>query len=550
MNSYKGQVVFEGYAVADIVIYNDASTMARKAFTGEANEFNRFDIARKKAVISFTELYIDATEKLGNNNADLFKTHRLMAEDLDFEDLIRANIAKNQVAEDAVLNASKELANMFSALDDTYMRARAADVLEVGQTIVNILLGIDKLPNISKPSILVCNDLPASALMKFNTKLLKGLVLLKGNVNSHVSIFARTLELPTIVAVDGLELDNSLNGRMLVVDATKGDIIIDPDKATINHYDDLSDQFIKEMISLRSFIGKPSLTKDGFNIKIYANITSAYEVANILKKDAEGIGLFRSEFIYLQSNDYPTEEMQYNYYKEVLEEMGDKEVVIRTMDIGADKKVFYFNLPYEENPAMGYRSIRICRDRPEILLTQLRALYRASVSGKLSIMIPMIVSEEEVLFVKQMCAKVKKQLKEEGIPYDDKVKVGIMIETPAAALMSDTLAKHVDFFSIGTNDLSQYTLACDRLNANLNKNTFDPHHPAILKLIKMTVENAHKNGIICGMCGELARDPKILPFLAGIHIDELSCSAAYVLKTRKILSQIDTKKVDINQYLK
>lgn len=549
MSSFKGKIVFEGYAINEIVTFNDASTVTKGVFTNEQSEFARFDEARKKAIVSFTELYIDATEKLGEKEADLFKTHRLMAEDLDFEDLIKANIAKKQVAEDAVANAADELAKMFQALDDAYMKARAADVKEVGQTIINILLGVDKIPQITKPSILVCNDLPASALMKFNTKLLKGLVLIKGNVNSHVSIFARTLELPTVVAVENFELNDALNGKLAIIDATKGEIILEPDKKTVDKYDELNDKYIKELLALKSFIGKPSITKDGFKMKIYANITSAYEVASILKKDAEGVGLFRSEFIYLQSNDYPTEEMQYNYYKEVLEEMKGKEVIIRTLDIGADKKVFYFNLPYEENPALGFRSIRICRKRPEILLTQLRALLRASTEGKLSIMIPMIVSEEEIIFVKDLFKQAKEQLTKENVPFDKDVKLGIMIETPAAALVSDQLAKHVDFFSIGTNDLSQYTLACDRLNASLN-DTFDPYHPAIMKLIKLTIENAHKAGITCGMCGELARDPKVLPFLAGLHIDEISCSAAYVLRTRKILSQIDTKEVAINNYLK
>lgn len=549
MKSYNGKIVFEGYAIDEIVVYDNEVDNHKRTFTTQQQEFTRFDVARKKAVVSFTELFIEATEKLGGKQADLFKTHRLMAEDLDFEDLVRANIAKEQVAEDAVMNAAEELSKMFLSLDDAYMKARAADVKEVGQAIVNILLGVDKLPKITKPSILVCNDLPASALMKFSRKLLNGVVLLKGNVNSHVAIFARTLEIPTIAAIEGLELDSSLNGKLAVVDATKGTLILEPDKKTIDKYDDLNDQYIQELLALKSFIGKPSVTKDGFKLKVYANIASAYEVANVLKKDAEGVGLFRSEFIYLQSNDYPTEEMQCNYYKEVLEEMKGKEVVIRTFDIGADKKVFYFNLPYEENPALGFRSIRICRKRPDVLLTQLRALYRASMSGKLSIMVPMIVSEEEIIFVKKLCNQVKAEFNKEGVPFDKDVKLGVMIETPAAALISDRLAKHVDFFSIGTNDLSQYTLACDRLNSNLD-DTFDPYHSAILKLIKLTIENAHKAGIPCGMCGELARDPHIIPFLAGLHIDEISCSSAYVLKVRKALSEIDTKKVNIDKYIK
>ena len=548
MRKYRGRTIFEGYAIEDVVVYRNTNSAPKRAFTSADIEFERFKGAREKAIEYFDTLFESTLKKLGEKEATLFKTHRLMVEDYDFEDLVKANIAEEKIAEDAVYKAGEQMSAMFAAMTDEYMKARAADALEVGNVLRNILLGRHEAFSLNKPCILICEDLPASLLMKFERRHLKGLVLTKGSVTSHVAIFARTLELPTVCAINNLEVTNRLNGHKAIVDANTGEVIISPTVPAIKEYRNLAKAYAAELASLHDFVGKPSVTKDGKKVKIYANIASAFEVENVNKNDAEGIGLFRSEFLYLSSRNYPTEDFQFNYYREVIEDMHGKEVIIRTMDVGADKKVDYFGLPEEENPALGYRSIRICRDRPEVFKTQIRALYRASAYGNIAIMIPMIISLEEVLYVKRIVNEVKRELTKSKIKFNDKVKVGIMIETPAAAVLSDVLAKHVDFFSIGTNDLSQYTLACDRLNPMLSE-TFNPHHPSILRLIKLTIDNAHKAGITCGMCGELARDSYMLPFLLACGIDELSCSSAYVLRVRKSLSELDTKTVDIEQYL-
>lgn len=545
METYSGRIVFEGYAIEDIAIYDDTQNFANLVFTQDDKEFANFTVARNKAIKIYDELYNNALHRLGEEEATLFKTYKLMAEDLDFEDLVRFYISEKFVASQAVIKASEQLSETFAALDDEYMRARAADVKEVGKNISDILVGKDKMTELYKPSILICNDLSASVLMRFDRKMLKGLVLLRGNVNSHVSIFARTLEIPTICAVDNpFPLSPSLRDEVAIVDAIKGKLILKPSKDDLKRYKEIKKEYEKELIELKSYKGKPTVTKDGVKLKIYANIASALELENVIANDAEGIGLFRSEFIYLSSKSFPKEEFQFNYYREVIEEMHGKEVIIRTLDIGADKQAEYFNIPKEENPALGYRSIRICIDRPEIFKTQLRALYRASAYGNLSIMVPMITNVDEVKFIRKMAKEVQDELTKEKIKFNKKVKIGIMIETPAAAMISDDLAKYVDFFSIGTNDLSQYTLACDRLNPLLNK-TFISRHKAILRLIKLTVENAHKNGIICGICGELGRDPLMLPFLCAIHIDEISCSSAYILKVRKNIKSIDTRKYNL-----
>lgn len=546
---YKGRIIFEGYAISDILVYEENNKSRQRNFSeGKDSEYDRFEYARRSAVRAFDELYETTLKTVGEDKAALFQTYRLMAEDIDFEDLVRSNINDGQTAEDAITNASKQLADSFAVLEDEYMKQRAADVIEVGKNLVNVLLGSNQLIKLTKPTILICDDLAASVLMRMDRKFLKGLVLVNGNENSHVAIFARTLELPTICGVSDFNLSTALNGKKGIVDAIKGCLIISPSKEELDNYNQLEKDYLNEEGALKKFVGKPTTTKDGVKLRIYTNIASAFEIENVKKNDGEGVGLFRSEFIYLASKTYPSEDFQFNYYREVLEEMGEKEVIIRTIDIGADKNIPYFNLAKEDNPALGLRSIRICRKQPEVFYTQLRALYRASVYGNLSIMIPMIVSIDEVKFYKEMIKKVKDDLTKNNIPFNDKVKVGIMIETPAAAIMSDDLAKHVDFFSIGTNDLSQYTLACDRLNPALN-DTFNKKHYAIMRLIKMTVDNAHKAGITCSMCGELARDPEILPFLAAIHIDEVSCSCAYVLKTRKALAEIDSTKVDLSKYL-
>ncbi len=548
MKEYSSKRIFDGYALGKLVVYQDIKTETKNEFLGEEKETERFIEARTKTIVSFEKLYQDTLIRLGEEEAQLFLTHKLMAEDLDFEDLVKEGINNKLTAESAVKEASKQLSSMFETMDDAYMKERARDVLEVGNKIIDVLTKKEDLTLLKEPSIIICDDLPSSELMKFDKNLLIGLILVKGSINSHVSILTRMLEIPSICAIDDFNVDASLNGKFAIIDGLKGKLIIDPTSKDITKYSKIKESYLNDIKELSLLRGKETTTLDGKKLKIYSNIASSYEVDNVIKNDGEGIGLFRSEFIYLDSKTYPTEEEQFVHYKKVVEAMKGKEVIIRTLDIGADKKVDYFELPEEENPALGYRSIRICKDRPAMFLDQLTALYRASAYGNLAIMIPMIISLSEVEFVKEMCALAKNNLTSRGEKFNPDMKIGIMIETPAAAIMSDVLAEHVDFFSIGTNDLSQYTLAIDRVNPLLDK-TFNPHHKAILRLIKLTIENGHKKNIPVGICGELARDEKLLPFFVSLGIDELSVSPSYVLKLRKQISTIDTTKVDIDSFV-
>lgn len=548
MKEYSSKRIFDGYALGKLVVYQDIKTETKNEFLGEEKETERFIEARAKTIVTFEKLYQDTLIRLGEEEAQLFLTHKLMAEDLDFEDLVKEGIKNKLTAESAVKEASKQLSSMFETMDDAYMKERARDVLEVGNKIIDVLTKKEDLTLLKEPSIIICDDLPSSELMKFDKNLLIGLILVKGSINSHVSILTRMLEIPSICAIDDFNVDASLNGKFAIIDGLKGKLIIDPTSKDITKYSKIKESYLNDIKELSLLRGKETTTLDGKKLKIYSNIASSYEVDNVIKNDGEGIGLFRSEFIYLDSKTYPTEEEQFVHYKKVVEAMKGKEVIIRTLDIGADKKVDYFELPEEENPALGYRSIRICKDRPAMFLDQLTALYRASAYGNLAIMIPMIISLSEVEFVKEMCALAKNNLTSRGEKFNPDMKIGIMIETPAAAIMSDVLAEHVDFFSIGTNDLSQYTLAIDRVNPLLDK-TFNPHHKAILRLIKLTIENGHKKNIPVGICGELARDEKLLPFFVSLGIDELSVSPSYVLKLRKQISTIDTTKVDIDSFV-
>ncbi|MCQ2956704.1 MAG: phosphoenolpyruvate--protein phosphotransferase [Mycoplasmoidaceae bacterium] len=495
------------------------------------------------------KLFEETKAKLGEDKAKLFATHKLMATDLDFEDLVKNAINTKKTAEQAVDAAANELATMLAGLSDPYMKARSADVKEVGKGIKDFLLGKQDSFKLTQPTILVCEDLESSTIMQFDKSLLKGLVFTKGNPTAHVSIFARSSELPSICMVNDLPLDASLNGKKVILDSTKGEILLDVTAEDEAKYSAQAKAFKEKKEALKSFIGKPSKTIDGVSTKIYCNIGSAEDVASVLANDGEGIGVFRSEFIYLKQTDFPTEDFQFEIYKKALVEMKGKEVIIRTFDIGADKKVSYFPLPDEANPALGYRSVRICLDHVDMFKTQLRALYRASAFGKLSIMVPMITNVDEINFCKKCMDEVKAELDAKNIPYAKDVKLGIMIEVPVAAVCADELAQHVDFFSIGTNDLTQYALACDRVNPNLGK-VYDPYHKGLMRLIKMTIDGAHKHGKIVGMCGELARDPKVLPFLIALHIDEISLSAPYVLQTRKAISELDTTKINIDDYIK
>ena len=547
MKAYKGSRVFEGYALGKLAVYS-AIKVEKAVGLGPEEEFKRFVKAREETIQALDTSYMEALAKLGEKEAALFETHKLMAEDLDFEDTVKMELENNVTAEFAVQNAGNQLAGIFASMDDAYMKERANDVREVANRIISFLKSDVKGFEIKEPSIIICDDLPSNELMKIDRKLILGIVFVKGGTNSHVSILTRMLEIPSLCGIENLEVNDSLEGEYAILDANKGDLLIEPESHILTDYAKLKKQYEEDKQKLLAFKGKPTLSKDGKKTEIYSNIASSFEVENALRNDSEGIGLFRSEFIYLDSSTYPSEEEQFEHYKRVVEAMNPRQVIIRTLDIGADKKIDYFKLPDEENPALGFRSIRICKARPQIFLTQLQALYRASYYGNLAIMVPMIISLSEVDFIKEMAEQARDNLKARGIPFKEDVKIGIMVETPSAAVLSDLFAKEVDFFSIGTNDLTQYTLALDRVNPNL-KEQFNPRHKSVTRLIRLIADNAHKAGIPVGICGELARDEVLLPFFLKVGIDELSVSPAYTLQLRKRISEIDTSQVNLEDYI-
>ena len=547
MRSYKGNRVFEGYALGKLAVYS-AIKVEKTVGLGKEKEFERFCQAREETVRALDTSYAEALAKLGEKEAALFETHKLMAEDLDFEDAVSAELDGGVTAEFAVQSAGEQLATIFASMDDAYMKERANDVREVANRVISFLKKDVKGFELTEPSIIICDDLPSNELMKIERERILGIVFVKGGTNSHVSILTRMLEIPSLCGIDDLTVEESLSGKYAILDANKGDLILEPEEQVALDYTRRKKEYEEEKRKLQAFKGKATLSKDGKKTEIYSNIASSFEVENALKNDSEGIGLFRSEFLYLEASDYPSEEEQFEHYKRVVEAMAPRQVIIRTLDIGADKKIDYFDLPDEENPALGFRSIRICKARPQIFLTQLQALYRASHYGNLAIMVPMIISLGEVDFIKEMAAQARANLKERGIPFKEDVKIGIMMETPAAAVLSDLFAEKVDFFSIGTNDLTQYTLALDRVNPHL-KEQFDPRHRSVTRLIKLIADNAHKAGIPVGICGELARDEVLLPFFMKVGIDELSVSPAYTLQLRKRISEIDTTLVNLEDFI-
>ena len=547
MNTYQGSRVFEGYALGKLAVYSQVKVEKSEGLGPEA-EFARFEKARKDTVQALDTSYMETLAKLGEKEAALFETHKLMAEDLDFEDAVRAELENNVTAEFAIQTAGAQLAEMFASMDDAYMKERANDVREVSARIISFLQKDVKGFELKEPSIIICDDLPSSELMKIDRKLILGIVFVKGGTNSHVSILTRMLEIPSLCGIDNLEVTDKLNGMYAILDGNKGQLLVEPESHIVTDYAKLKKKYEENKLKLQAFKGKPTVSKDGKKLEIYSNIASSFEVEKALANDSEGIGLFRSEFIYLDASTYPTEEEQFEHYKRVVEAMAPRQVIIRTLDIGADKKIDYFDLPEEDNPALGFRSIRICKARPQIFLTQLQALYRASYYGNLAIMVPMIISLSEINFIKEMAEQARDNLKARGIPYKEDVKIGIMVETPSAAVLSDIFAKEVDFFSIGTNDLTQYTLALDRVNPNLTSQ-FNPRHKSVTRLIKLIAENAHKAGIPVGICGELARDEILLPFFVKIGIDELSVSPAYTLALRERISRIDTNEVNLEDFI-
>ncbi len=540
MISIQGKGVSVGVAAGPLYFYQRAkSTILRYTVEDPEAEWQRFKTAQAQAIEQLGELAEKAREEAGDEAAMLFETHQMMAEDLDYEEAIE-NLIKEEAqnAEAVVTDVAAQFAEMFSSMDDAYMQARAADVKDVSGRIISLLTGVVQGGiNSPVPVILAADDLAPSETVQLDKSKILGFVTSGGSGSSHTAILARTMGIPAIIGV-GDQLKPEYEGRQVIADGGTGNLVVDPDEVTRNRLMAKRAELIRRQELLNQLKGLPNITRDGQTVRIYCNIGNPEDVYPVLENDAGGIGLFRSEFLYLNCDDYPSEEYQFEAYKKVLSDMNGKEVVIRTLDIGADKMIEYFHLPKEENPALGNRALRICLDRPEIFRTQLRALYRASAFGHLSIMFPMVTSVWEVKEARKMCEQVQKELTEEGIPFSKEVDLGIMIETPAAAVISDRLARVVDFFSIGTNDLTQYTLACDRQNNDLGR-FFNAHHPAVLRLIKMVAENAHKEGIWCGICGELGADLDLTETFLSIGVDELSVSPRAVLPLRQKVRETD-----------
>lgn len=544
MISIQGKGVSTGVAIGPLYIYRRAkSTIRRYKVEDKEIEWARFKAAQMKAIEQLGLLAEKARAEAGDDAAFLFETHQMMAEDVDYEEAIQSGIKEDGLnAEAVVTDVGAQFAEMFANMDDAYMSARAADVKDVSGRIINILSGVVQGGIDSDvPVILASDDLAPSETVQLDKSKILGFITAGGSGSSHTAILARTMGIPAIIGV-GDQVKEEHEGREVIVDGGTGNIVIEPDPDTREYMIQKRKEQLRKLELLNQLKSLPNITKDGQEIRVYCNIGNPEDVHAVLANDGGGIGLFRSEFLYLNCDDYPTEEYQFEAYKQVLSDMDGKEVVIRTCDIGADKMIDYFELPKEDNPALGNRALRICLNRPEMFKTQLRALYRASAFGKLSIMFPMVTSVWEVKEAKKLCEQVKAELTAEGKPYSDEVDIGIMIETPAAAVISDRLAKVVDFFSIGTNDLTQYTLACDRQNNDLGR-FFNAHHPAVLRLIKMVCENAHKEGCWCGICGELGADLELTETFLSIGLDELSVSPRSVLPLRQKVRETTVSEV-------
>ncbi|MCU6754635.1 phosphoenolpyruvate--protein phosphotransferase [Bovifimicola ammoniilytica] len=536
MEKFTGKSIFNGIAIGKILFYSkDGVQIFRHKVEDTDAEIARYNKAKEKAIEELNAIYEKAVKEVGEMNAAVFEVHAMMLEDDDYNDSVKNIITSQGVnAEYAVATTSDNFSKMFAEMDDEYFQARAIDIKDISERVLNILAGRSS-ENIlgDEPVIVVANDLAPSETVQMDKEKLLAFVTEGGSSNSHTAILARTMNIPALI---GIKIDREWNGKMAVVDGYNGELILEPDEATIKVMKERQEKIAKDREMLQSLKGKEDVTLDGKHIKLYANIGSVADVANVLKNDANGIGLFRSEFLYLENDTFPTENEQFQAYKAVAENMAGKKVVIRTLDIGADKQVDYFGLDKEDNPAMGYRAIRICLKQQDIFKTQLRALLRASAYGNISIMFPMIISVNEVRQIKAIVAEVKEELISQGITVGD-VELGIMIETPAAVMISDLLAKEVDFFSIGTNDLTQYTLAIDRQNSKLD-DIYDSHHEAILRMIRMVVENGHKNNCWVGICGELGADTTLTEEFIKMGIDELSVSPTFVLPIRKIIREI------------
>ena len=535
------QIFAKGVAAGPISFYRRPSgEIPRRSVTDTAAELARFHDACETAKEQLGVLHDKALAEAGEDAAMLFEAHQMMLDDLDFVESIEGLIENDRLnAEAAVSDTGAQFAEMFAAMDDSYMQARAADIRDISTRVVGILTGEGESGIVSDvPCIVAADDLAPSETVQLDKSLILGFITAGGSANSHTAILARTMGIPAIIGA-GDALQAEMEGKYAIIDGQTGETVIEPDDAERERLlkKQAKEKALKELLD--QLKGKPNETRDGRNVMVYCNIGSPADIDAVLQNDGGGIGLFRSEFLYLQGSDYPTEDEQFEAYKTVAERMGGRRVIIRTLDIGADKQADYFHLDKEENPAMGLRAIRICLTRPEVFRTQLRALYRASAYGKIAIMFPMITSVWEVQEIKRICRNIRAELAEEGVPMADKVELGIMIETPAAVMMSAELAREVDFFSVGTNDLTQYTLAVDRQGVGLDR-FFDAHHPAVLRMLRMTAENAHRAGIWIGICGELGADAELTETFLSMGIDELSVSPSAVLPLRSAIRSIDT----------
>lgn len=541
MQIYKGKSVFGGIAIGKISVYKKDEQLVKRVKIEDADaEMERYTAARNIAAAQLQKLYDKALKEVGEANAAIFEVHQMMLEDEDYNESVE-NIIHSQMvnAEYAVASTADNFAQMFEAMDDDYMRGRAADVRDISERVITVLAGgagsgLDS----DEPVIIAADDLAPSETVQLDKDKVLSFVTAHGSENSHTAILARTMGIPALIDT-GIDLDETVDGKLGIVDGTNGVVYVDPDAELLEEMKKKQQEEQEKKRLLQTLKGKENITLDGQKVMLYANVGNIKDLGIALQNDAGGIGLFRSEFIYLGQDHYPTEEEQFQIYKTVAETMAGRRVIIRTLDIGADKQCDYFELDKEDNPAMGLRAIRICLTRPEIFKTQLRALFRASVYGNINIMYPMIISVDEVRQIKAIVEEVKAELAEQGIEYGNPAQ-GIMIETPASVMMSRELAEEVDFFSIGTNDLTQYTLAIDRQNSKLDK-FFDSHHPAVLRMIQMTVENAHKAGIWCGICGELGADQALTKDFLAMGVDELSVSPGSILPLRKIILETDVE---------
>ncbi len=540
MEVIKGKSVFGGVAIGNIVFYQKKEQLVKRTHVADAEaECGRFQAAKETAIRQLKDLYEKSLADVGEENAMIFEIHQMMLDDLDYIESIENIIRLQNVnAEFAVAETADNFAAMFAAMDDAYMQGRAADVKDISERVLTVLGGGEEAVfEMKEPGIVAAKDLAPSETVQLDKTKVLAFATREGSANSHTAILARTMNIPAIVSLkEGLK--EEYDGKLAVVDGFTGIMYIDPDEQTLSEMKEKQQKCQEERELLETLRGKENVTKSGQKINVYANIGNAADVGAVLKNDAGGIGLFRSEFLYLENDDYPTEEQQFAVYKQVVQNMAGKKVIIRTLDIGADKQVDYFNLKKEENPALGYRAIRICLTRTDVFKTQLRALYRAAAFGNISIMFPMIISLWEIKRIKEIIEEVKGELKKQGVPYKDDVELGVMIETPASVMISRELAKEVDFFSVGTNDLTQYTLAIDRQNNQLGT-FYDAHHPAVLAMIRMAAENAHAEGKWIGICGELGADLELTEEFLRMGLDELSVSPAMVLPLRKKIRECE-----------